>query len=91
MGAPGGAGFDSQPPRVIYFATPPACEAAGPARQVVRGTRSLVGPARGTHYQGRLVGLSCQIGWWDCAVRLKFTNLNGHIDMTRRRIVEVSA
>jgi hypothetical protein len=71
----------------------PGCQAHGTSL-LASGThlpgRSLVGPACGTHYQGWLVGPGCQVGWWNRAVRLKFTNLNGHIDMTRRRIAEVS-
>jgi hypothetical protein len=63
----------------------PAHQPVGPTFQVDR----LVGPAHGTHCQGWLVGPGCLVGWWDLAIRLKFTNLNGHIDMTRRRIAEV--
>jgi hypothetical protein len=77
--------------------------AVGPARQVSCGTRlpgqiwlmgparqAVLGPARGTHCQSQLVGPSCQVSWWDLGIRLKFTNLNSHVDMTHRRIAEVS-
>jgi hypothetical protein len=56
----------------------------------------LVGPACqvnwtccGTHCKGRLVGPRCHVGWWELNFRMKFANLDGHIDMTRRSIAEV--
>jgi hypothetical protein len=52
----------------------------GPTCQVDQ----LVGPARGTRYQGRLVEPTCQVSWWDLAIGLKISNLNSHIDMARR-------
>jgi hypothetical protein len=64
-----------------------------PARSIACGTRLwnlLSGSVGGTWLSDWLVGPDYQVGWWNRAVRLKFTNLNGHIDMTHRRIAEVS-
>jgi hypothetical protein len=74
--------------QVGYGIRPPDLPWDPPTRSdLADGTRSSgqcwdppMGPTRGTHCQSRLVGPNYQVSWWDLGIRLKFTNLNSHVD-----------